>query len=337
MPAITPVQLTITQDGTYQTYDATPHVSASTTGLILEIININATGTAKYAVRKNGSTDDRYTNIRGDSHQAAYIGVNGSLEFQAKLATSDIQVWLRGYFEDEAVFFTDGVDINPGVSGAFTDVDVSADTGTDTAIAIFAELTYNTSENLGQLRNNGSTDFTNQATGGHAFFATGVDGSEICEAYLASHTGQTLHMTGYMTTGSIWNVNAVANSLVTTGSYVDLAALDETTATACFFECFSSGDVRVANIRKNGDADDNYYRLSKRHSDLFAECDASRICEGKISAATVDFLEKGYLVSSASTANPIVNSIGGSGTGSDILVSTIGDSNILVSGGTHVQ
>src|SRR3989304_5947055 len=86
-------------------------------------------------------------------------------------------------------FFTNAVNKTPGSTGAWVDVDCSADIPSG-ASGVILEL-YNTtaSKIAGAVRKNGSTDGqTNHSIvqNGHTFTLIGVDANRVFEAYITS-------------------------------------------------------------------------------------------------------------------------------------------------------
>ena len=100
-------------------------------------------------------------------------------------------------------FFTDAVNKSLGTTGSYQDVDISSDTGGDTAIG--AIFTVNNDSGSGAdkaygLRKNGSTDdFYYEPRGDQSnIHIIGVDGSEIAEMKI-ENIAIDLYLTGYIT------------------------------------------------------------------------------------------------------------------------------------------
>lgn len=289
---ITPTAVTLSASGSYEEHDVSGSISASATGVIYELVVAASTF---FAIRKNGSTDDRYVQFdSATALQYGAIGVDGSGIFETKQTTpTGSTLYIVGYTEDDAVFFTDAVDKSIGTTATWTDVDISSDTGGDTAIGAFFESISNGSGQDFALRKNGSTDdfysFDRFTLWGDV---VGLDGSEICEMKIVS-TAQDCFLVGYFTGNCAFNTNMTDRSLGTTGSYTDLAALTDTSAVGACYKSFKSGSHNFG-IRKNGSSDDRTGNVARKHSQIFVECDESRLVEMKISNVLVDVYEQGY-------------------------------------------
>jgi hypothetical protein len=142
--AVSPVNVSPTPSaGVYQTVDISPYVPAGevASGALVWVLGTTS-AEYDYRIRKKGSTDDRSGVIENDDGQGPGItqiavGVNAANEFEVELENSSTEFWLVGvYLENEAVFFTDAVRI-PSPGSSFTTVDLSGDTGTDTATMAF--------------------------------------------------------------------------------------------------------------------------------------------------------------------------------------------------------
>lgn len=110
---ITPVKVTPGTAGSWQDVDVTAHLGAdagSATGVILHIVNI-ATDKC-LGLRKNGSTDDRHSDMRGASHLWAMIGIDSSDIFEAYLEdiTAAQDIYLVGYTKAGVTFKTNADD-----------------------------------------------------------------------------------------------------------------------------------------------------------------------------------------------------------------------------------
>lgn len=274
--------------GSFTDVDVSAYIPAGSVGVILHVDN-----PGNYGVRKNGSTDNRAA-VGTSSNCWVFVGVDSSLIFEINRAGGN--VYLLGYFAaDEAAFFTNATDKSTGTTGSWVDVDISADTGADTALLALIE-TYNTNGASGNscgYRKNGSTDNRTTLDGtndDHAWCFAGCDGSEIFEQQISS-TNIDTYLTGYMTARVTSNTNGTdRTSGGTNGVYNDLTALPAG-AIAGLYEG-STAITRSIAYRENGAPEDLY----GSHRGIFAivKCDASRIIEAKVSGAASTF-ELGYL------------------------------------------
>ena len=184
--------------------DLSPWLPASASGVQLRFFNAASGGSGLKLIgaRKKGSTDDSAIKMDLDDGDRHYVltGVDGDGVCQIFRETDDIRVWLEFIFESsEAVFFDDVVDVTPASFSSWEDVDISGETGSDTATAALCGFSPGSQGQVG-LRQNGSSDNrVGDTQGGTAFrdAVIGCDGSEIFEAYIED-TGTSLLLRGYM-------------------------------------------------------------------------------------------------------------------------------------------
>lgn len=270
------------------------------------IVHISKTGAADaFGLRKNGSTDNRIANFNDGgvgSHFWAAIGVDGSGLFEAYLGTTGLwTVYITGYFSGgEESFFTNAVDKSLGTANIWTDVDISGDTGGDTAVGAIFEINGTSSAQTMGFRNNGSTDDRRQPFAVRKWAFVGVDGSEICEHQMSS-VNVDIFLIGYWKTGATFTTNGTDRSTATTGSYEDVAALP-VGAVGGVYEFNGVGGTYGPDhaLRKNGASDDIYSNTRKAWG--LVECDGSRITEQKLSDASMDLFEMGYLTAPPAAA-----------------------------------
>jgi hypothetical protein len=245
--------------------------------------------------RKNGSTDNRVDDTKNSSHNWFYCGVDGSGIFEVYVETaSEQEVWLVGYFGDEATFQTNGTDVSLSSKDTWLDIDISSITGGETAIAAFVE----TDPGWGfGLRKNGSSDDRYASPNIHNVNLVGCDGSEIFEGYITSTT-QDFWVLGWLTSDATFNTNGIDISLGTTNSWLDLTALSSEDAIAGAIEVYCAS-TKLYGLRKNGSSED-IYRYT-RHSTAVIECDGSQVIEGKIQSTDLDFFELGYFTAAGGT------------------------------------
>lgn len=278
--------------GSWQTADLSAFIPSGATGVALHISNAGASNRA-VGWRKNGSTDNRLGDISTGGQCYAYVGVDASRICELQIAHADAVIRLVGYFTDPVVFFTNAVDKTPATKGSFQDVDISSDTGGDTAIAaIFEALLAN--NNTWGARKKGSTDNRTQNMR-HLGVIVGVDGSEVCQINSDSLGGSaTSFLIGYVKTGAaaLFRTNALDRSLGSTGSYGDLTALPGG-AVAGLYEVVNGSGGNQWSIREKGASEDYFLTANLRHTWAVVKCDASLLCEGKIGNTAADFFELG--------------------------------------------
>lgn len=270
--------------------DVSDLVPAGATGVILQL---SCTSASAYAikVRKNGSTDNLTSGGVNLTHSWFGIGVDASRIFEGFVNDNppgtNVHCYLMGYTRSEHVWWTNALDKTPAGAGSYNDVNIAADTGADTALGVWGK--YASSSQNWAVRQNGSTD-DRYTYGDHAFLI-GVDGSEIFEMKVASAAVH-FHLHGYVKAEATFNANATDQSLGSTGSYVDLAALPAG-GIASIHEVIQSTYGNY-HLRKNGASDEVYLRPTN-HCWAVVEADVSRVVEGKISSTSVDWFLVGYL------------------------------------------
>lgn len=288
---ITPTEITPSTASAWTDVDVSSHIASGATGVILHVVNNHASTNYYFGCRKNGSADNRHPDFSWSSHSVAFCGVDSSriLELYVE-SKSYIDVYLVGYIDSCAVFYTNATDISLTTITAWTDIDINVN---DNAVGAIVEIysTVTTSKDVG-FRKNGSTDnrTTSFIYGGHGII--GLDSFEIMEAYTET-TSMDFYLKGYIKSDIKFNTNATNTSMSTTGSFSDLSSLP-TDAKGGFFEVvLSSGQYSYA-LRKNGSSENIYRRAGGSHAFFACECDSSQLIEGKIENTGVDFYMVGY-------------------------------------------
>lgn len=291
-----PVTLSISATAAFTDVDVSANVPSGATGVLLLVVNTEAANN-RIGLRKNGSTDNR-TQFGGFSnHCAAAVGVDANRLFEVFVDDNLTQtLYLIGYTTDDAVFFTNGINKSTGTTAAWVDVDVSGDTGVDTAIGVYVEIQDTTGSGNGWgLRKNGSTDnrvaINNDPR--HQWAAIGVDGSEIFEQQIEA-TSVDLWLLGYQISGASFNTNALDRILATTGGYASLTALPANSIGALYEIWKPGANNRTVALRAAGDTNDpNFTVRVDSHIFRYSACDGNQTVEGKISATDADFFEIG--------------------------------------------
>lgn len=294
----TPVDKSLGTTGTWQDIDLSGDVPIDATGAIFRVVNGGSIDRS-YGLRKNGSTDDRYEDLRGYKQQYAIIGLDANRKCEGKIEGTYLDFFLIGYTEEDATFFTNASDKSIATLTTWTDIDLSSDIAVGSVAAIFEVVNGSISyQNFG-LRKNGSTDNRHTDAFGHhhSFIIVGVDANRKCEGYIET-SDVDFYLLGYLTMGQA-ETNAINKSLGSTGSYVDIdeSANAPSGATGIFGE-LSSTDAYKYATRKNGTSFD-YYEDCQLHDSLMAGVDANKKWEGKIESTNVDFFTLGYFVTPA--------------------------------------
>ena len=127
------------------------------------IIQFESTGSDEdLGVRKNGSTDTwMLSEPAAVANQMGFLmtGLDANRICEIYVGTTSVDVWLVGYTMEGVTFFTNAVDKSLGTTDSWQDIDISADTGTDTAIgAIFTIHDSSGDGDRFALRKKGSSD-----------------------------------------------------------------------------------------------------------------------------------------------------------------------------------
>jgi len=284
--------------------DVSAHIPAGSTGVILDL---HCTVAQLYvSVRKNGSTDDRSANHRlsANVHRGAWIGVDANRIFEAKIDTADAKIWLVGYTDENVTFETNAIDKSLGTTGAWTDIDISANAPSGST-GVICEIvnTHATSHYIGVIRKNGSSDdrtANSKVRAKHCVYGLcGLDASYIFEGYIEA-VDVDFYVVGYTKAPIVFFTNAIDKSLTITGSWldIDLTADTEAAADGAIWQIHNlAAAIRYGELRKNGSSDDRSASaglLANCHCCLGVGLDTDNICEGYISDTTVDFYLMGY-------------------------------------------
>lgn len=294
--AVTPVEITPGTSGSFVPVDLSGYIPVGATGVVCQCINTSVASGRQIMIQHGDSTDTDASNYNGEVMQWQFCGVNSSREINVKVEnTSDCEVWLMGYFGESTTFFVNAVDKTPGTTGSYQDVDISTDTGADTALAALIYFDSPTSTVVSWARKNGSTDDYKESWKGVTHQVVGCDGSEIFESY-ASSSAVAVMLVGYVVDKVVYHDAAEDRSLGSTGSYADLAALGAGAVFGMYHIVTNDNNGLAFALRQNGSAFDKYYDAEEKSFALVA-CDGSGLVEGKIESTNVDFYELGYFTS----------------------------------------
>lgn len=290
-------------NGAWTDVDVTAHVDpGNTAGVLLEIVSPIAT-TPDWGVRKNGSTDVIIGDMSISAHCWVAIGVDAANIFECYMNIAGgekIDIYIIGYILNvHGSFFTNSIDKSITIAEAWMDIDISGDTGEDTALCAFLMVDLTNSGEHG-FRENGSTDNQVGLTGvlrlSGAMMA--VDENEVLEGYIEDLTTD-FYLVGYLTDG----IKSFANSIdystgilspdwVDTDFSLDIPAHGEG-AFVHFTNFVAPVAVYQGGIRKNGAAYENYFHLM-RHAYLWVEMDENRMIEQEIENVNLDLYLWGY-------------------------------------------
>lgn len=298
---ITPVDVT-PSTGSWLDVDCSSHIASGATGVLLHIVNAGAAYSA--GIRKNGSTDARYSDIYIGAHHWSAIGVDANRKFEARLENASTDIYLVAYTMSGVTFFTNAYDKSLSWYDAWRDLDCSSQC--PSAIGLIWEPIAGTQGYVYGFRKNGSTDDRKLSLNSFATIGViiGCDGSQVCEGWADTSTID-FYLTGYVTDGATFYTNALDRSLGSTGTWIDLTALPANTGMGFYnVHAFTHPGSYEYGLRKNGSSE-NLYEVAARMNWAFVECDSSWTVEGKTGHTSVDFYLIGY--SEAAACSPSIS------------------------------
>lgn len=300
--AITPIDITPGSEDAWVSRDLSPYLPAGATGVLCQLIN-KSTGSARKINIRHGDSTDNY--VSGDlaigTQQWGICGCNSSLEIDIYIEdVADCEVWLLAYSGNKVTYFADAHVITPTTKESYADdVDISTDTGADTALA--GIIMY---DGLGTVprwsRKKGNTETLEDSTQGTTWQVCGVDGSEVMQTYVHSQIAVLLN--GYVTDGIIWHDTSIDRSLGAAGSYANLTALGAGATIGLYHVVTNTGTKYNFALHPAGAALDNYYGVDNI-SFAAPACNASQLVQGKVENTAVKFRELGYFISGSLTTN----------------------------------
>lgn len=299
-----PVDVSLSTTGAWTDIDLSgiSGYTSAVTGAVIKFMT-TASSNRNFGLRKKGSTDNRTGLIIGQPNgtQAhAYIGVDTSGFIQGYISDVDMDFYVVGLITGD-VFFTNAVDKSTGTTSSWVDLDISSDTGADTATHAWFEWST-AALVIGAFRKNGSTDDRRaQSPGTHGWMGTGVDGSELCEQWI-NHTIQDHYLVGYGTSAMTWHTNAVDRSTSTTGSYQTVTSPDAS-AVAAVYDFYTAGSTAYRHaLRRTGSSVDQYQCLYLRNHATVTLSSTGGTAEQKVQDVAVDLYELGYWRASNNSA-----------------------------------
>ena len=199
---IDPVNISPTA-GSWQTVDVTAHLggdAGDVSGVILRAIS-NGVTEYSWGLQHPDSTDDRSAVLEDKSWVVASTGINSSDQFECYIENAQIEIWIEGYILNaEGSFVDDGIDKTPGSAGSYQLVDISSDTGGETAkVAIFQIHTTGIDSEFAAVPYNWTTDIRGDTNAGDLRYVwVGLDGSERCNIWV-ENTDCKLYLVGWLT------------------------------------------------------------------------------------------------------------------------------------------
>jgi len=216
-------------------------------------------------------------------------------------------------------FFTDLVDISPGATTGWQEIDISAHVAADAALAVVF-VVYNGNVEAG-VRHPSSTDDLSAIgiSGSSDYFTAGILNQKI-DLYKDS-ANITYYLVGYFNSSESGSFSsAIDKSLGTAGSWqtIDLSGdVPAGTKYACFIALNTITSYGY-NLRNFGSTDDRKPGYGTKVQGIVVPVDGSRRCEGYIENLAVDFYLVGYITAGTRKVNGLDKSLGTTGSYQDI-------------------
>jgi len=274
------------------------------TGVMVRVSN-TAGGQISCGVRRFGDTFAPTSNLSTSTHTMHYVGLGDTGKDTFQTYTNDTvnsTFEIVGYFRGESIFLSTPIDVTPTytVPGWYT-VDITAQAGSD--VPIFALLEIDTVSNgltVGLRPGDSAAAYTNinSVIQRHIGGGVGVDSAKSFDVYLDS-AKTNVRLLGYMIGGVIYYVSPIDYGPAITASYQPITTLPAN-AIGYFFDVCASYD-NAFNIRKNGDADDQYFDPGTRKAYWVTKPDSNGDIQAKLQNADTDMRLMAIFTSTAGT------------------------------------
>ncbi len=293
-----PVDVSPSTASTWEDVPVATWVPVGATGVIVQFV---ATPSDRvYGIRENGSTDTWMI-----SHETAQLnsigflmtGLDSNRIFEVYAEDTAIKTYLVGYTMPGVTFFTNAIDKSLSTTGSYQDIDISADTGAETAIGALITIRNTSGSASFALRMKGSADdhYKEIKARKASTALIGVDGSEVCELKIGS-TSLDAYLVGYVTDGAVFLTNGVDKSTATTGSYVNVditADIGTDDANGAILELVSQSNASLEfALRKEGATYD--YNGVTKHEWGIVSIDDNNLFEQHIETDNKDIFLVGY-------------------------------------------
>ncbi|MCH9016316.1 MAG: hypothetical protein IIB89_00960, partial [Chloroflexi bacterium] len=216
----------------WQDIDLSAAVPAEAAGAIIEVVNTGTVGTYSGMVRGKEDTRD-YMSDAGNglmfpsSHRWQVVKIDSGRLVQGYIENVDIDFKLLGYtIGSDPAYFSVPSDVTPGVTAAWTPVDVSAIVDPDAdGVILLVDNIENNSRNYG-VRETGSSFATiDRKLGpyGNTMYMVGIDGSGEFDIYI-ENSNIKVYLVGQTKGSVVYYTNDVAVADPTLGSWQQLDA-----------------------------------------------------------------------------------------------------------------
>lgn len=249
------VDITPSSNNAWEDQDLSAYIPAGATGVML--YHYNSTSSYKCCARKKGSTDGTYIVWGPGRHSYQTCGVDSNLTLQTYRGASSAKTYLLGWFTDaDATFLDNRVALTFTADGAWTDIDITAQTtGSDVATGAFLNV-FCTDIAMTDIncRKKGSTDsrdgWSSESASDRNFgFGVGTDANEAFQMYCNDASAITVYLQGYTIANANWLTNGIVRS---EGSGWQNMDVEEYRSVAACYEINPTSED-TCGIRRDGD------------------------------------------------------------------------------------
>jgi hypothetical protein len=255
----------------WQTVSLSAHIPSGAAGVVLRLINVDATNSRDFGWRKTGSASELVGQVGLAQTTSAFVGVDASRQCDFYKDHANAQYWLLGYFtSNEAVFFDEPEQDFPLSGFTYKTASVPGVVGNDVPSAVFLSF----KGGWAQARHPDDTNSFGGGTSGISGWIAPVDNAEQFE-YATESSAQSVIIHGYLKAGaSQWDSSASDYAALSSGSYY--AQYPQTQPSGSWA---IAGHVRVQAgeafaYRSPGDSGDVSYVISNDNStaNMFFVC-----------------------------------------------------------------
>ncbi len=278
---------------------------ANASGVILVFVNLSGNVRQVGAREYNNTNFTDTSDMRTSTRCTAFVKIDSNHEIDIYREHADIKAFLVGYFTTDATWLSTPVDVTPGSTNSWVDIDLSNYTSGGEVFAVFECSPLNYGKGLAVRYNGASLDKRATYSCNHFWAVMGLDGSDIVECNTET-TDSTIWLVGFITSGTARTGGGsdLAASL-TTGSWADITLPDSGKEIALLQAYGYSLNVAY-DVQANGGTgrDTNLYADSYGDGGWpVVAIDGSDLAEVKIETGDIEIYCWGYLeaVSAGST------------------------------------
>ena len=219
--------------GSWEDIDLSYYVPVGATGAIVEVVNssiVDSTGVVRGKEdTRDYMSDAAYEEIEAETHRWQIVKVDSERCIQGHIGSVDVDFKLRGYTAgSDPVYYTTPPDVTPGVTQAWTEVDVSGHVDADADGVILFIDSIRSGDRAYGIREVGSSYATvdlELEEYGNTMYLVGIDASDRFEAYIQS-VDVKIYLVGQTKGSVVYYVDDVAISDPVLGLYEEIDADD---------------------------------------------------------------------------------------------------------------